>query len=111
GYAETVTKYDESKTSPNYSVIYKPVPWLTAYATYIEGLEPGGSASTRPGFPITALPPEVSEQYELGAKATWGDTLFTAALFKIDKPNYISNFVYTPNGRQVNKGLELGVTG
>jgi len=111
GYAETVTKYDESKTSPNYSLIYKPVPWLTTYATYIEGLEPGGSASTRPGFPITALPPEVSEQYELGAKATWGDTLFTAALFKIDKPNYISNFVYTPNGRQVNKGLELGVTG
>ncbi|MGY4533664.1 iron complex outermembrane receptor protein [Pseudomonas sp. TE3786] len=111
GYAETVTKYDESKTSPNYSLIYKPMPWLTTYATYIEGLEPGGSASTRPGFPVTALPPEVSEQYELGAKATWGETLFTAALFKIDKPNYISNFAYTPNGRQVNKGLELGVTG
>ncbi len=111
GYGETVTEYDESKTSPNYSIIYKPMPWLTTYATYIEGLEPGGSASTRPGFPVTALPPEVSEQYEIGAKATWGETLFTAALFKIDKPNYISNFVYTPNGRQVNKGLELGVTG
>lgn len=38
------TRYDESKTSPSVSLIYKPVPWLTTYATYIEGLQAGGTA-------------------------------------------------------------------
>ncbi|WP_286785864.1 MULTISPECIES: TonB-dependent receptor [Pseudomonas] len=108
-YGSGVSTYAKTKTSPNYSLIFKPLPWLTTYATYIEGLEAGG-ATTLNGRSI-ALPPEVSEQYEIGAKATWGDALFTVALFNIDKPNYITNFVYTPNGRQENTGLEFGVTG
>ena len=108
-YGGGVTEYEKSKTSPNYSLIYKPVDWLTTYATYIEGLEAGGT-TTVVGRTF-ALPPEVSEQYEIGAKATWGEALFTLALFNIDKPNYITNFVYTPNGRQENYGMELGVTG
>ena len=57
------------------------------------------------------LSPEVSEQYEIGAKAQLGEALFTLALFNIDKPIYITNFAYTPNGRQENYGLEFGVTG
>ncbi len=112
-YGGGITEYDKSKTSPNVSLIYKPAPWLTTYATYIEGLEGGGMApnGSQGVTPGTALPPEVSEQYEIGAKATWGDTLFTLALFDIDKPNYITNFVYTPNGRQKNRGVEFGITG
>ncbi|WP_181297827.1 TonB-dependent receptor [Pseudomonas sp. Q2-TVG4-2] len=110
-YGTGVTEYEKSETSPNVSLIYKPVPWLTTYASYIEGLEAGGSTSVFPGGPTVSLPPEVSEQYEIGAKALWGDALFTVALFNIDKPNYITNFVYTPNGRQENTGIEFGVTG
>ncbi|MGA4637955.1 TonB-dependent siderophore receptor [Pseudomonas solani] len=110
GYAESETHYDKKKTSPNVSLIYKPAPWLTTYASYIEGLQSGGAISIN-GGPTVTLSPEVSEQYEIGAKAQVGEALFTLALFNIDKPNYITNFVYTPNGRQENYGLEFGVTG
>jgi iron complex outermembrane receptor protein len=110
-YGQGVTRYEQSETSPNVSLIFKPMPWLTTYASYIEGLESGGSTSLFPGGPTASLPPEVSEQYEIGAKAVWGDALFTVALFNIEKPNYITNFVYTPNGRQENTGVEFGVTG
>ena len=98
---------------PNISLIYKPLPWLTTYATYIEGLQAGGTA------PNTAInygemfAPQVSKQYEVGAKATVGETLLTLALFNIEKPNgYINQFrVYSEDGKQVNNGLEFSVTG
>ena len=113
GSPETETSYNQSKTSPNISLIYKPLPWLTTYATYIEGLQAGGTA------PNTALnagqmfAPQVSEQYEIGAKATVGETLLTLALFNIEKPNGYTNAsrIYTEDGRQVNNGLEFSITG
>lgn len=113
GTPETETRYNQSKTSPNISLIYKPLPWLTTYATYIEGLQAGGTA------PNTAInygemfAPQVSKQYEVGAKATVGETLLTLALFNIEKPNgYINQFrVYSEDGKQVNNGLEFSVTG
>ncbi|WP_431483223.1 TonB-dependent siderophore receptor [Pseudomonas solani] len=112
-YGTGKTRYAKSETSPNVSLIYKPVDWLTTYATYIEGLQSGGTAPDGvANLPRgTPLSPEVSEQYEIGAKAQLGEALFTLALFNIDKPNYITNFAYTPNGRQENYGLEFGVTG
>ncbi|UXY53506.1 TonB-dependent receptor [Pseudomonas tohonis] len=112
-YGTGKTRYAKSETSPNVSLIYKPVDWLTTYATYIEGLQSGGTAPDGvANLPRgTPLSPEVSEQYEIGAKAQFGEALFTLALFNIDKPNYITNFAYTPNGRQENYGLEFGVTG
>lgn len=107
------TEYDKSTTSPSVSLIYKPVPWLTTYATYIEGLQSGGIAPSRAVNAGSALAPQISEQYEIGAKATLGDTLFTLALFNIDKPNAYTNSarVYVQDGRQENNGLEFSVTG
>ena len=107
------TEYDKSTTSPSLSLIYKPVPWLTTYATYIEGLQSGGIAPSRAINAGTALAPQISEQYEIGAKASLGDTLFTLALFNIDKPNTYTNSarVYVQDGRQENNGLEFSVTG
>lgn len=107
------TEYDKSTTSPSVSLIYKPVPWLTTYATYIEGLQSGGVAPARAINAGTALAPQISEQYEIGAKATLGDTLVTLALFNIDKPNAYTNNarVFVQDGRQENKGLEFSVTG
>lgn len=107
------TTYDESKTSPNVSLIYKPTTWLTTYATYIEGLQAGGIAPNGTINSGAAMSPEVSEQYEIGAKAQWGEALFTLALFNIDKPNAYTNAAnfYVQDGRQENNGLEFGVTG
>lgn len=113
GYAETASQYDEAKTSPNASLVFKPLPWLTTYATYIEGLEEGGIAPSTALNAGQALAPEVSEQYEVGIKATVGETLLTMALFNIDKPNSYTNGsgVFVQDGRQENNGLEFSVTG
>ncbi|WP_323159009.1 TonB-dependent receptor [Pseudomonas viridiflava] len=113
GSAETETTYNESKTSPNISLVYKPVPWLTTYATYIEGLQSGGIAPSGTANAGQAFAPEVSEQYEIGAKATLGETLLTLALFNIEKPNgyTTASNIYVVDGRQENNGLEFSVTG
>ncbi|NIE73251.1 TonB-dependent receptor [Pantoea sp. Ap-967] len=107
------TEYDKRTTSPNVSLIYKPVPWLTTYVTYIEGLQSGGVAPARAINAGSALAPQISKQYEIGAKATLGETLVTLALFNIDKPNAYTNAsrVYVQDGRQENNGLEFSVTG
>ena len=103
----------KAETSPNVSLIYKPRPWLTTYATYIEGLQAGGLAPWNALNAYTAMAPLVSEQYEIGVKATVGETLLTLALFNIDKPNaYINSAnLYVQDGRQENNGLEFGITG
>ncbi|MFC3941850.1 TonB-dependent receptor [Pseudomonas gingeri NCPPB 3146 = LMG 5327] len=113
GTPETETRYDESKTSPNVSLIYKPIPWLTTYVTYIEGLESGGVAPSGTTNAGQAFAPQISKQYEIGAKATVGETLLTLALFNIDKPNGYTNGLntYVVDGRQENNGLEFSVTG
>ncbi|NMZ67345.1 iron complex outermembrane recepter protein [Pseudomonas peli] len=113
GYGETTSDYKESETSPNVSLIYKPVPWLTTYASYIEGLQAGGIAPSTALNAGQAMAPLVSEQYEIGVKATVGETLLTLALFNIDKPNTYTNGagVFVQDGRQENNGLEFGITG
>ncbi|MFL9814235.1 TonB-dependent receptor [Stutzerimonas sp. VN223-3] len=113
GSAPTIEDYSETKTSPNVSLVYKPVEWLTTYATYIEGLQTGGVAPSGTNNAGQALAPIISEQYEIGAKAELGGALFTVALFEIDKPNTFTNAanVFVQDGMQNNKGLEFGVTG
>ena len=62
------------------------MPWLTTYATYMESLEQGQivPAVGPPTYTNAgqALAPFTSYQYEVGAKATVGGTLLTAALFR-----------------------------
>lgn len=104
---------DKSETSPNISLIYKPQPWLTTYASYIEGLQSGGLAPWNAQNAYAVMAPLVSEQYEIGLKASVGETLLTLALFNIDKPNAYTNDAgyYVQDGRQENNGLEFGITG
>ncbi|WP_339411846.1 TonB-dependent siderophore receptor [Pseudomonas sp. EA_35y_Pfl2_R5] len=104
---------DQAETSPNVSLIYKPQPWLTTYASYIEGFQSGGLAPWNALNAKAPMAPLVSEQYEIGVKATVGETLLTLALFNIDKPNAYINGAgyYVQDGRQENNGLEFGITG
>ncbi|HCJ29173.1 MAG TPA: TonB-dependent siderophore receptor, partial [Pseudomonas sp.] len=113
GSAPAIENYSETRTSPNVSLVYKPVEWLTTYATYIEGLQTGGVAPSGTNNAGQALAPIVSEQYEIGAKAELGGALFTVALFEIDKPNTYTNAanVFVQDGMQNNKGVEFSVTG
>jgi iron complex outermembrane receptor protein len=105
--------YDKSRNSPSVSLMFKPVPWLTTYASYIEGLEQGGIAPDETSNAGAIQAPMVSRQKEIGVKATVGKMLLTAAVFDIEKAYEFTddNNVYTQSGRQNHKGIELNASG
>nr|WP_315234923.1 TonB-dependent receptor [uncultured Albidiferax sp.] len=105
--------YNKSRNSPSFSLIFKPMPWLTTYATYIEGLEIGGTAPDGTSNATDIQPPMVSRQKEVGVKATVGKLLLTAAIFDIEKAYEFtdSSNLYTQSGRQNHKGIEFNASG
>ena len=119
----TTSAYDETRVTPSASLLFKPVPNVTVYGSYIESMEKGGTAAaTYNGFGVTNAgeikPPLESQQLEVGVKATVGGSLLTAALFQIDKglqyyerSGTTGPYTYVQDGRQVHKGLELTSTG
>ena len=113
--------YDKSAFTPTLSLIYKPVPSLSTYATYIESLEQG-SIITGDNYVNrnAVLPPSISKQFEIGAKYSLNErALLSAALFRIEKANTFDvdlggpppNLLRTQDGKQVHQGLEVGITG
>ncbi|OZI70679.1 TonB-dependent receptor [Bordetella genomosp. 12] len=109
----TQPDYDRGRTSPNASLIYLPAPWLTTYATYIEGLEQGGVAPDEAMNRTQVLAPMRSKQKELGIKAELGGVLVSGALFDIEKAyEYINNAdVYVQDGIQRHRGAEVSAVG
>ena len=114
--------YDESLVTPTVSLVYKPTDTITTYASYIEGVEQGGTADDIYQGEVVVnadavLEPMVSTQIELGIKASVGDMLLTAAVFNIDRVleqyqlDGSGQYKFTQDGRQVHKGLEFTATG
>lgn len=119
---QVLSTYDAGKLTPSLSLIFKPVPWLSTYGTYSQSLEEGAVVPANTGSTIytnagQVLPPYLGEQFEVGAKAEVGGMLLTAAIFQISKAlqytitNNDGSVTYHQDGRQVNKGVELGATG
>lgn len=107
--------YTTSSTVPTASILFKPRPHTTVYATYTKGFEQGAYA---PGWADNAyerLDPITSTQYEVGIKSSIirGLTL-TAAAFDIDKPlqavSAVDNMFKT-QGRQRHRGVEIAANG
>lgn len=109
----TQQAYDKSLNSPNASLIFKPVPWMTTYATYIEGLELGGIAPSTAANPLAVMPPMQTRQKELGVKMELGGVLVSAALFDIEKAYEYTdaNNVYGQDGKQRHRGAEVSAVG
>jgi iron complex outermembrane receptor protein len=106
--------YEKRKWTPTASLIYKPVSQVSTYFTYIEGLQQGGTAPSTAANPGVQLPPDVTRQYEFGAKATLGKALLTAAFFDINEAfDYVdpTDNVFKSAGREDHKGVEIGITG
>lgn len=120
--AASAMPYSDRRVTPSLAVLFKPQPAMTLYASYMESLEKGGTA------PLVAngvalvnagalMPPLVSEQFEVGAKAELGGMLLTGALFRIDKGLQYTDVrvasapVYVQDGRQVHQGLEFTASG
>jgi len=107
-------EYTQRKATPSYALVFKPLPALTTYVSYMEGLVNGGSAPVGTANAYAMLSPSVSKQVEIGAKTTLGHTDLTVALFQIDKINEYTDptdKVYKQDGREIHKGIEFTAGG
>jgi iron complex outermembrane receptor protein len=110
----TTTTYDAHRANPQVSVAYKPRPWLNLYASYLEGLEESGTAPATAVNVGEVLPPALSKQKELGAKAQLASGLLVqAAWFNLRRPSTFldASSVFTANGLAEYEGLELAASG
>jgi iron complex outermembrane receptor protein len=126
---KTTSEYDKSKWSPSVGVTYKPFGGnVSFYANWLQALEAGTIVpehSDDNGIRWVyrnareILAPTTSDQFEGGVKTTVNNNLLlTAAYFYINKANYYTeryetdhSLLYTQDGRNVHKGLELNVEG
>lgn len=104
----TSNVYDKTVTTPALGIVFWPQPNWSIYANHIEGLSKGDIAPPAASNYGEVLAPYTSKQYEVGTKYDFGSFVATAALFQIEKPSAgLQNGVYTQNGEQRNRGLEL----
>lgn len=110
----TRTIYETHETSPSASLVYKVLPNLTVYASYIEGLEESGTAPATRANAGELLNPAKSKQREIGFKTRlFHNTLVQLAYFDIERPSTFVNAAneFTLNGLSEYRGLEFAATG
>ncbi|AEV62459.1 TonB-dependent receptor [Pseudomonas ogarae] len=104
--------YDQSKTTPLLGIVAKPWDHVSLYYNYVEGLSKGDiapSAATNAG---EISSPYISRQQEIGVKVDYGSFMATLALFQIKKPSgELSSGVFSVQGEQRNRGVELNLSG
>jgi iron complex outermembrane receptor protein len=108
------SRYSAKDTSPNVSLLFRPLPNLSFYASYLEGLEETGTAPANRANSGEILPPSVNKQKELGFKARVFDSaLLQAAFFDIDRPQTTVDAAnrFVLGGRSDYRGLELSASG
>lgn len=109
-----IVRYTAQKTVPTVAVVYKPLPFVSLYATYLEGLEEGGNPPLSATNWDEVLPPATSKQWEGGAKAEFGDSVVASvAYFEITRPSAFVNSqnVYVLDGETEYRGVEFMAAG
>lgn len=108
------TRYTAEESSPLFAVLWQPVESVSLYATYLEGLEEGGTAPANTVNAFEVLPPAKSEQVEVGIKAELFQR-FTAALsaFQIERASAFTNSAnrFVLDGRVEYRGVEFAGSG
>jgi iron complex outermembrane recepter protein len=101
--------YDKSKLSPVLGIVAKPWQGVSLYANYIEGLQPGDSATFGSSNFGQQLAPFESKQKEAGAKFDFGKLRVTTAYFTTEKPLSVVNAanVFVQQGDAKHQGFEL----
>jgi iron complex outermembrane receptor protein len=102
------SQYQADPVTPTFALMFKTDPYSTLYASYVESLQQGGSASqTDLNFPDT-FGPLKSKQYEVGFKSdhsTWGANL---ALFRVDQGYEYTNSanIFVQDGTKRYQGVD-----
>jgi iron complex outermembrane recepter protein len=110
----TTTRYEAQKTSPSVSVMYKPTPRTSVYASYIEGMEESGTAPANRANAGEVLPPSLNKQVELGVKAEVAQgLLLQAAYFDVKRPSTTVDAAnrFVLGGEAEYKGFEFAASG
>jgi iron complex outermembrane receptor protein len=112
--ASTTATFSARKTSPNLSVLFKPTPETSLYASYLEGLEETGTAPANRANSGEILPPAVNKQKEIGIKTrALGNFLTQVSLFQIDRPqtsvDAANRFIL--GGKSRYRGIEASASG
>ncbi|MDR1607566.1 MAG: TonB-dependent receptor, partial [Deltaproteobacteria bacterium] len=105
--------YKHNEITPSIAITFKPQPWITTYASYIESVDnvaPVGTSYKNAG---DLLEPTISKQYEVGAKAELGEMFLTMALYQIDRAATYStaDSFLVQDGQTRHTGLELAAQG
>jgi iron complex outermembrane receptor protein len=106
--------YAVKSTTPAYGLIWKPRKDTSIYASYIEGLEEGGTAPLATNNGGQVLPPGKSKQNELGVRSEYvSGLLLSAAYFTIERQTAYTNTAnfFVLDGRTEYKGFEYSATG
>ncbi|HTH43948.1 MAG TPA: TonB-dependent receptor, partial [Oxalicibacterium sp.] len=109
-----LSDYDKSYLLPNLALVYSPMPSLSLYGSYAEGLQHGGVAGDFDTNAHEMLNPNISRQYEIGLKQDISNALsITAALFQIKAPLEYTDGTgtFVQNGDAIHRGIELGLQG
>lgn len=112
GAEDPTTRFSRSHWLPAYGLLYKATDSVSLYANHTESLTPGTAApfGTDNYGSVTGI--IHAKQNEVGVKADFGRVGGSLALFEIKQPVGIkNNNVYTLNGEQRNRGVELNVFG
>ena len=114
GSALATPYYSQAKFTPSVALMFKPMPAVSTYASYMEGLVNGGVAPKTAANAYAVLGPGTSRQYELGAKADLHGVAASVAAYRIDKANeYLdpTDNYFKADGREVHQGVESYVSG
>jgi iron complex outermembrane receptor protein len=113
--AGVTTRFQLSEWTPSVGLIVKPSRSTSVYATYIEGLEEGGTAPSNVVNAFEVLPPAVTRQYEAGLKGeAFRGVVFQLAAFRIERRfafTDLADNVFKLAGDTRYQGVEASVTG
>lgn len=101
--------YKRSPVTPTVALMFKPVPAMTTYLSYVEALEQGGTAGATTANAGETLPPLKSKQVETGIKFEQERWSATAALFRMQRGNEYTNSAnyYVQDGEIRHQGIDL----
>jgi iron complex outermembrane receptor protein len=111
---DRTSDYGKSAVTPAIALVVKPTHRLSLYGNYIEGLSQGGTAPAEAVNAGETFKPDVSKQYEIGAKYDFGTVAATLSAFQIEQPSaYVDpdTLRYQADGRQRNRGAEFLLQG
>lgn len=108
------THYKADNVNPSVSLMYKPIPNVSIYGSYIEGVEESGQAPANRANNGEILAPALSKQKEIGIKAMVAQgILLQVAAFDIKRSSTTVDSAnrFVLNGMAQYRGVELAASG